>query len=80
MSVQSKLRPSDSANLETIIQAAKNDDLAVIRARRRTDDRDVTLLAAIGFDGSYYLVTPMAELFDGNPYDLYEDPTAEVTP
>lgn len=75
MAVSSTLRPGDKLNLDTIIRAATNGDLAVIRACRRADGQDVTLLAAIHWDGEEYAVTPLAELFDGNPYDLYEDPT-----
>lgn len=65
------------ANLDTIIEAAGHGDLAVLEARRRRDGQTVALLCAVGFDDGEYLITPFAELADGNPFELYDPPDPE---
>lgn len=64
-------------NLDTVIEAAQNGDLAVVECTRRSDGATVNLLCAIGFDGEMYGITPFAEMVDGNPFEMYDPPTDE---
>lgn len=75
-----QVQVGDEDNLSTIIAAAKNDDLCVMRTTRRNNGKPVTLLCAAtrDEDGAVVLV-PMAEMFDGNPYVMY-DPPGGTTP
>ena len=69
------LREGDKANFESVLRAARRGDLALVESKRVRDGSYVALIAAIVMDqhGSF-VVTPFAELPDGNPYELYEDP------
>jgi hypothetical protein len=70
------LRPGDKGNFETLRQALKNGDLALVSAVRKADDADVALICAMGGDeqGNIY-PSPLAVMIEGNPFDLFEDPT-----
>jgi hypothetical protein len=56
-------------NFETIKRAAANDDLALIHCKDKATGKNVAVLAAVAFDGQTYNISPLAKLFDGNPYD-----------
>lgn len=70
-------------NYNTLKRAARDGRLALLSAVRKADGRAVALLCAINCDirprgdkgcMNYYPV-PLAELIDGNPFELYHDPT-----
>ena len=63
------------ANFETLQKAAINDDLALVSAIRKSDQQPVALLCAVNFDGEEYELVPIAQMIEGDPYELYEDPT-----
>lgn len=67
--------PGDRANFHTIKRAAANGDLAIMRARRRADGEVVTLLCALEQDGETTCPKPLAVMVEGNPFDLFDDPT-----
>jgi hypothetical protein len=69
------IKPGYKTNLETIIKAAKNGDLALVECTDKKSGRPVIALCAIGFDGKEYIITPMAKLFDGNPFEELNPPT-----
>ena len=71
------LSEAHKLNLDTIMEAAHNGDLAVVEARRKSDGETVTLLCAIGFDGEMYGITPFAEMVNGNPYEMYDPPNPD---
>ena len=60
-------------NLQTIIKAAKNDDLILIHVRQKSGNY-VTVLAATNRVGNNIDIVPLAKLFDGNPYEELEPP------
>ena len=65
-------------NFNTLLQAAKNGDLALVSAIRKKDNSPVALICAINHNSpthSPITLTPIAELIQGNPYQLYQDPT-----
>jgi hypothetical protein len=68
------IRPGHKANLDTIIRAAKADDLSLIECRRRSDGETVVMLAAVGWEDGEYTFTPFAEMANGNPFALYDPP------
>lgn len=71
-----KLKPGHKANLSTIERAAANDDLGIVSAIRKSDGKAVCLVCAESKDGDGRIcITPLAEMVDGNPFELYHDPT-----
>jgi len=57
-------------NLDTIIRAAKLDDLAVLECRDRLTGAPTPVLVAVHQDREgQYVFTPLARLFVGNPYE-----------
>ena len=61
-------------NLETINQAARNGQMGLSQVKLKDKDEYHTLLCAFSYQGSEVVVTPLARLFDGDPYELYEGP------
>ncbi len=58
-------------NLETIYRAARNNDLAVMEVNRIGSGEPAHLLVAVGRDGDEFNITPLAQLFDDNPYEQF---------
>lgn len=71
-----QLRKGDKANFETLLRAAKNQDLCLVSSLRVADGADVALVCASGMneDGKVVL-SPLAVMVEGNPYELFQDPT-----
>lgn len=62
------------ANLNTIIAAAKNGDLCIMECTDKATGKTViTLCAAERKDGQVQM-TPLAKMFDGNPYEELDPP------
>ena len=61
--------------LDVINSASANGDLAIIQTTRRDNGAPAFLLAAVGFDGAEYMITPLAELFQADPYETFTDPS-----
>lgn len=71
-----ELSPGDIANFETLRAAAVNDDLALVLATRKSDGVAVALVCAMGRDADgNYCPAPLAVMVEGNPYELFDDPT-----
>ena len=79
--------PGHKANLKTIRRAivgplgpgqrpytADDDNLGLVQAKVAGKDETHTLLCAFLEVGGEIVMTPLAQLFDGNPYELYEPP------
>lgn len=63
-------------NYETLILATSNGDVALVSAIRKGDQKRVTLLCAIQSNSDdTFTPVPFAEMIEGDPYKLYEDPT-----
>jgi hypothetical protein len=71
-----RLTDGHKANFTTLKRAFTNGDLALVSAIRKADQKSVALVCAMqtNEDGT---ITPMplAEMVNGNPFELYEDPT-----
>ena len=70
-----KLRKGDRANFQTIINACDSDNLALVSAIRKSDGKNVALVCAMQRDGDLIRPVPLAVMVEGNPYELFEDPT-----
>lgn len=68
------LREGDKANFQTLLQAAKNGDLALIESKDAYTHEYRAVLAAVAFDGKEYTITPFGHLCTHNPYEQYIDP------
>jgi len=71
------LREGDKHNFQTLLRAAGNRDIILIESRRKSDGRYVALLAATYQEpgpGGQFVIVPLGEMVDGDPYELYEDP------
>lgn len=68
------LSPADKDNFNTLVQAATDDELALMECRDKATGEDTPLVVAITTRGA---VTPLARMIQGDPikqYDLPETP------
>lgn len=72
-----ELRPGDKANFETLTLAGSNGALALVSAIRKADQQPVALVCAMQVDGKTISPVPLAVMVEGNPYELFEDPSEE---
>jgi hypothetical protein len=70
-----KLRKGDKVNFQTLRQACDSCRLALMPSVRKSDGKQVALVCAMNFDGEDYYPVPLAVMVEGNPFDLFEDPT-----
>jgi hypothetical protein len=66
-----------AANLKTLTRAFRNGDVALVDCRDKATGKPVVVLAMIGRDGDEYIITPVAKMFDGNPYDELDPPNPD---
>ena len=72
----SKLRKGDKANFKSLLKAAKNHDLALVSAIRKFDQKAVALVCAMSRNEDKTITpVPFAVMVEGNPFELFEDPT-----
>jgi len=71
-----KLRKGDRRNFETLLRAADNGHLALVSAIRKADQKTVALVCAMQTNEDETITpVPFAILVEGNPFELFEDPT-----
>jgi len=63
------------ANFATLERAAKSGDLALVSAIRKSDQAPVALVCAMSREDGMFYPIPLAVMVEGNPYELFEDPT-----
>lgn len=61
-------------NLQALIRAAQNGDLALVECQEKLTGRTVIAVAAIWRDGEEFIISPLAKMFDGNPYEELDPP------
>ena len=71
-----KLTKGEQKNLETIIQAAKDGNLALASCEDAKTGKKVAVVCAVNWVNGEFEFVPMARLFDGNPYDQLKPPGA----
>lgn len=66
------------ANLNTLVRAATQGDLAVLECTCAKTGEPVYTVTAVGGDGNGGIqLTPLARLFEGDPYKLLIPPNPE---
>ena len=73
-----KLTEGQVLNFETLKRACLDGNLALISAIRKADQKPVALVCAMNKDGEAYMPAPLAVLIEDNPYELFEDPLADI--
>jgi hypothetical protein len=63
-------------NFETLLRAFDDGTICLVSAVRKADSAPVVLLCAMGYDEKDFYPTPFAVMMEGNPYELFYDPTA----
>jgi hypothetical protein len=66
-------------NLEALVRAAKNGDLALVECRERSTGKPVAVLCCLDTeeDGETVNIVPFARMFDGNPYEQLDPPNPD---
>ena len=67
------LLPGCKANFETLCQAVKNGDAALLDCRLRETGESVAVVCAVN-SGDDYEFVPLAALFSDDPYQLLDPP------
>ena len=63
-------------NFETLKRVARNNDLALVSAIRKADQKPVALVCGMSRLGNGDLMpVPFAVMVEGDPFELFEDPT-----
>ena len=71
-----KLRKGDRTNFQTLLRAADDGALALVSAIRKADQQPVALVCAMQHnDDDTITPVPFAVLVEGNPFELFQDPT-----
>lgn len=72
-----ELQRHHKANFEMLLRAAQGSDLALLACTDAKTGEHVPTLVAVHYDEATeeYVMTPVAKLFTGNPYDEILPPT-----
>lgn len=71
-----KIPKAHKSNFQTILNAASNGDLALVSAIRKHDQQQVFLVCAMSRNSDRTITpVPLAEMVNGDPFEMYEDPT-----
>lgn len=71
-----KLRPGDKANFKQLQRAFDNGHIALVSAIRKADKAKVALVCAMQWnEDDTIMPIPIAVMVEGNPFELFEDPT-----
>ena len=74
--VPPKLPKGDRSNFQTLLRAAGDDALALVSAIRKADQQPVALVCAMQQNEDDTITPiPFAVMVEGNPFELFEDPT-----
>lgn len=78
MPTPKKLRDGDVANFKTLMRAGWHGDLSLVSSIRKSDGAEVALICAMVKEPDDIIqAVPLAVMIEGNPYELFEDPTVE---
>jgi hypothetical protein len=71
-----KLRKGDRLNFDTLLRVANDGALALVSAIRKGDQQPVALVCAMQTnDDDTITPVPFAVMVEGNPFELFDDPT-----
>lgn len=61
-------------NFNTLLEAAKHADLALVECSERGTGKPVFAICTVERDSDEFVITPIARMFDGNPYEELNPP------
>lgn len=61
-------------NFNTMLRAGRNGDLALMECTDAVTGNSVTVICMVGRDKDEFVMTPVAKMFDGNPYEEVRSP------
>jgi hypothetical protein len=61
-------------NFHTMLKAAGNGDLALMECQDNASKKKVYVVCMVGRENGQYIFTPVAKMFDGNPYEEVNPP------
>jgi Family of unknown function (DUF6117) len=67
----------DKQNFETILNAAKHGDLALLECVDSASGATLSVVCAVNRKGEELEFVPLAKLFSGNPYNEVTPPTPQ---
>lgn len=62
-------------NFQTLVDAAKHDDLAIVECTDAVTGEPRHVLCAMGWHDGEFVMTPFGHLSAGNPYEDYRPPS-----
>lgn len=62
------------SNFNTMLKAADNGDLALMECEDKATKKKVFVVCMVGRENGEYVFTPVAKMFDGNPYEEVNPP------
>ena len=72
-----RLRKGDRHNFDTLLRAASDGALALVSAVRKANQNPVALVCAMHQNEDDTITpVPFAVMVEGNPFELFDDPTA----
>jgi Family of unknown function (DUF6117) len=69
------IQKGDKRNFDTILQAAKRDELALLECIEAKTGQQRSVICAINRTNEQYEFVPLAVLFAENPYEVLTPPT-----
>jgi len=69
--------PGYKTNYETLLRAAKAGDLALVECTSIETGEPVFVICSVHVSDGEYVMTPLAKMFDGNPYEEVAPPSSE---
>jgi hypothetical protein len=66
------------SNFDTLLRAASDNALALMECRDAETGAYRYVICAVSFDGKHFAMTPFGHLCDGNPYEVYVPPNADM--
>lgn len=73
------LTEGDRKNFDTLRAAVANEDVALVYTTEKATGRSAALICAMNYVDGEYEAVPLARLVDGDPYELFTDPTEGLT-
>lgn len=61
--------PGHRKNFETLRRAFKNGDVALLECKDAKTQQPVIAICMVGRQNGEYIMTPVAKMFDGNPFE-----------
>ena len=67
-----------ATNFETLRRASFDGNLALMECTDAATGKPVITICAVGKDNGEYVFTPLAKMFDGNPYEELAPPSLDL--